>query len=104
VRIRAAVGEHDLDAGGRGIARRPGRALLLDPRELAARPREISLLEMRESIGIAHVVELAERKVHPDRIELRHGGEQGRTVLAHEVADADERQPRDPRDRDLMFV
>ena len=61
-----------------------------------ARSRSSRLLE---AIGVPHVVDLAQREVHADRIDLRDRREQRRAVLADEVADAHEREPGDAVDR-----
>ena len=94
VGVDAAVGEHELDAGVGAL----GRAAGVELRRLLLGPGEVAPLELLEAVGVAHVVDLAQREVHADRVDLRHRREQRRAVLADEVADAHEREPGDAVD------
>ena len=91
MREQAPVGEHKLDAGIEAL----GDLVRVELRELLLRPGEVAAVEALQALREAHVVELAHREVHADRVDLRDRGEERRAVLADQISDTDEREARD---------
>ena len=63
--IDTAVGEHELDARITAL----GRAARVEAGELLAGPRQVAHLDVPEALRVPHVVDLADREVHADRVE-----------------------------------